>query len=168
MEYFNYSNKDLSLLTKLSEKTIRNILNLKTTPDIETLRKLEQAFDMENGDLIILQQNIIKAEQVLIFDNWILELMNDVMGEYATVSIYERLRRIFKGKNSIEYKKMMEKKIIGAYKYKDDDLANLWIALAMKDIEGKEYTNKFYKIENNIFLVVMNIMFSDENFEEKK
>ena len=167
MEYFNYSNDDLSQIANISQKTIRNILAGKTIPDLNTLTKLEEAFEMQTGDLVMLQVNIDKKYNKENLNETLAKAMDFYIGEYSTNTIIEKVSRIFKGKTPNEYKELMSNTIVGRYQYKDNELANLWIALAMKAIEGKEFENPFYKTRENVFDRVLTLMAPDIKFEEK-
>lgn len=167
-EYFNYSNADISKIANIDIKTVRNIINNKTEPDIKTLSKLEDIFEMHRGDLITLQMNINSLKKDIKIDEAASNKLNKIFKTTSYETIKLKTIKLLKGMGTNEYKGYLKNNLVGYYKYRENDLANIWIALSLKQITGRSYPNKFYKTDSkSIDSKVIEIMLTDNSFDKK-
>ena len=160
MEYFNMSNADLALVTGMTERTIRNIVSGKTKASLESLSAFEDAFKLERGDLYP-YFNPVKYENM---NETIFAHIDKSLGNiYAKETIYNKMRKLFSGDFN-NFKKVLSVKSIDYYKFKDSDLAYLWMALNDKKAIGVKPTGKYNNANNaKIFKSYLKIMFSKDN-----
>ena len=164
MEYFNMSNKDLSLLTGITERTIRNILDGSTAPTLETLSHLEDAFKLERGDLyayLISPSYEIESEEIY---NAIDYSTGEIL---AKESIITKMRKLLSGTFSL-YKHSLESRSLNFYKFKDSELVYFWIALNENKAIGIK-TDGTYESKNKkmIFNTYLEVMFNEDTFDNR-
>ena len=157
MEYFNMSNGDLALATGMTERTIRNIVNGETKASLESLSLFEDAFKLERGDLYP-YLNPIKYENM---NKEIFTYIDNSLGNlYAKETIYKKMWKLFNGSLK-SFKNILSVKSVDYYKFKDSDLAYLWMALNDNKSIGIRATGKYNSAnKGKVFKSYLEIMFS--------
>ena len=164
MEYFNLSNADLALMTGISERTIRNVVSGETKPSLESLSSFEDAFKLERGDLYPYYNQIKYTGG----SDEVFKSIDDSLGNvYAKETIYNKMRKLFSGTLD-SFKNLLSVKSVDYYKFKDKDLAYLWMALNDKKAIGISTLGE-YKSANKtkIFNSYLEIMFSKEDINTR-
>ena len=162
MEYLNLTNKDVSLLTGITTRTIRNILDGKTKPTLENIYKIESALKLERADLI----PYMDVDGTFVDDKTLFNKIDKTTNTlYAKETIISKLRRLVPG-GIDNYKSYLINLSPEFSKYKDKDLAYFWIALNEKKIEGiKPDTILTSNAKKSLISNYLKIMFTNKSFD---
>lgn len=169
MEYHNYSKRDLSELTGITVKTIENILNGKTEPNVETLNAFEKSFDMVIGDLVSIYIKSKHLSKHIDLDDKAQSELESIYKTYSFETIREKVKKLFKGKDTNEYREYLSSKLVSYYQYQsDNDLGSMWVAMAITESINRRSAESFRKTGNSTLIGdVFSVMSCDDDFETK-
>ena len=164
IEYFSMSNRELSLLAGVEEKTIRNILKGETSPSLITLDSFEKVFNLEVGDLVSLLQYSNSIDDI---PERVISTIEKSNETYSILSIKKMANSIFNGSLK-NYKSYVNSLSPDYYKFKESDLAYLWIASTDAKIGNNHPSGVMdRKNKTNIIKKSLEILFKNSTFDDR-
>ncbi|MCP4336866.1 MAG: helix-turn-helix domain-containing protein [Mycoplasma sp.] len=173
LEYWNIDQKQLSIRTGISKKTISLIINEKIEITPETSLKIDKVFSFEDLTLYKIQQknkmrDIIKNDNKFKEITKYIEYMN-IWPKLSKVSFVEKVSKLFKSNTLNEYKDSLLDSGTNFYKYKDKPLAYLWMALLENKFGHLKSKEEFKKSSGKTVLKgSLDILFSKEDWNTRQ
>ena len=167
----HYSQKEVSLLSGISESKLSKIINGESEISFISSQKLSQVFDDLKDD----EDFLFKTYKKLLFleksDNEDLKLLNTfdkfaLMDDFSKINI---LRKNIDGGSFKKFERFILNSSTSFSRYKDDPKGKLWLVLMYKKYKNQANTNSFKKsTKNTVYKKVFEIFFQTNLSIEKR